>query len=137
MVMGYGTAPFVSERFKQVMSPVVGRHVEFLPLTVLGKTPFFVLNVVEVVDCLDVKGSDVLYASDEPGKILHIGKFVFDPEKVKTVPVFKVPQDAGNIFVTGAFLEAARVGKLSGIGVDYPQDIRLVKGPSPVVGFPT
>jgi hypothetical protein len=131
------TSPFVSEKFRKVMSLVLGRHVEFLPLTQLRGLDYYVLNVTTVVDCLDLSKSDILNDTDEPGKILHIDKFVFDPQRLIPAPVFKVPQDVGNIFVAQPFIDAARSGGLSGIGFDDPEDIRLVKGRSPVEGFPT
>jgi hypothetical protein len=135
--MGSFQAPLVSEKFRDALSPLVNGCAEFLPLMKLRKENFYVLNVVKLVDCLDLQRSDILYASDEPGKILHIRKYVFDQGRLEEAPLFKVPEDVGNIFVSGRLLRLACEYKLSGIGVDDPHDIRLAKNKSPVAGFPT
>lgn len=137
VLMGSFQAPIVSENFVRVMQPICHSTVEFLPLMVLRNVPYYVLNVIEVIDCLDMERSDIVYSPSFPDKIMRVDRFVFRSQARRGVPMFKIPQDMDEIFVRQLFIEAARENHLSGIGLDDPADIRLVKGNSPVHGFPT
>jgi hypothetical protein len=137
VLTGSFQAPFVSEKFKQAIQPVCGSSAEFLPLTALKNTSFYVFNVVEVVDCLDIEKSEIVYSPSFPDRIMRVDRFIFHPGVLRPIAVFKIPQDLDRIFVTQPFIEAARRNRITGIGFDDPADIRLVKGASPVEGFPT
>ncbi|MSR64537.1 MAG: hypothetical protein EXS18_02010 [Verrucomicrobiae bacterium] len=120
-------APFVSERFRRVMESVCGKHAEFLPVLGPKKKQFFVFNVITIIDCLDLKRSQLGF----------LPKFVFDNTKVCPVPVFKVPHDHTVIFVTEPFIAAAREHHLTGIDFEYPHLMRIVLTETVVPGFPT
>jgi hypothetical protein len=85
------------------------------------------VNVVEVLDCLDRKASNVTFSPDGPTRVIHVEKFVFIPRRLRKVPIFKVPEWPGAIFVSEEFAQVVVEAKLKGAGFDNPEDIRYVK----------
>ena len=82
------------------------------------------MNVVLLLDCLDVKKTQISYAPDEPAKVLGIDRAVFDAAKIPDdVAIFKVPQYPRPVYVADAFVDCVRRHQLTGVGFEYPHDV--------------
>ena len=125
----FSAAMVVSERAKESLEPLIGRNVEFLPFATIKGSKFFAVNVIEVIDCLDHKASGVTHSPDDATRIIHVERFVFDNARLRNVPLFKVPEWPGEIFVSEEFAKIVEDKKLAGAGFDNPEDIRWVKEP--------
>ena len=114
-------SPVCSERARQCLEPVIGSFAEFLPLVELRGKPYYALNVLKMVDCLDLNRSEVVYFDHEPKRIMEINTYAFLPDRVEDVPVFKVPERQGScVFVTQKFVDAVVANKLVGASFADP-----------------
>jgi hypothetical protein len=121
------SAMVVSPRARNALQPLIANHVEFLPLTTVNGEMLFAVNVIEVLECLDRSASEASFSPDDPKRIIHINRFVFLPERIRNVPLFKVPEWPGAIFVSEEFAEIVVHAGLSGAGFEDPDDIRYLK----------
>jgi len=119
--------PFVSEKFFLAMKDFLDGHCEFLPLGKIKRISVFLLNVVTLLDCLDNEKSSTEFCKE---------RYVFQVEKV-SAPIFRVPEAPSALFVTGEYAQEILKNKLTGVGLDDPTDIRLVKDKVVYTGFPT
>ena len=129
----------VPSKAREALEKLIAPHVEFLSLIELKGEKLFAVNVIEVLHCLDREASNITFSPDDPTRIIHIGKFVFIPRKLKRVPVFKVPEWPGAIFVSEEFVQLVVEAKLRGAGFENPEDIRYVKPPwdGTIAGLPS
>jgi len=74
-LMGLGYA--FSERAASVLSPLVGEVIELLPLQNDSPERFHVINLLDIVDCLDEERSKL--ARYSTGDIMAVDKYVFKP----------------------------------------------------------
>lgn len=122
-------APAVSERAKKALEPLIAPYVEFLPAITIRNVNYFDLNVIKLVDCVDLENSEISYAPGNSGKIMSIYQFSFIEDKIENVPIFKVPQDPGLIFVNDDFVKVVLDNKLTGVGVQDPSKRTIMKPP--------
>jgi len=108
------SAPVISERARKVLEPLIGDHVEFLPLVVLKRQQYYAINVLTLVDCLDWDRSEVQFGSPDTSRIVMVWKASFDPKRVADVPIFKLPQYRGATFVRRPFIDAVVEAGLQG-----------------------
>ncbi|HBA85379.1 MAG TPA: hypothetical protein DCZ95_14930 [Verrucomicrobia bacterium] len=113
-------APVVSQRAQDVLFPLIGPYVEFLPLIEIRRKSFFAINVLNIVDCLDKERSVIHYATDDPQHILSIPVYVFRESAIPKSPLFKIPEDTGSVFVTQPFVDTVIKHALWGIGFADP-----------------
>lgn len=136
-VSGILAAPLVSENARITLVPILTSYVEFLPAIKLRGIPYYFLNVIKMVDCLDIKNSEIDYTSDNSGRILNVRQFSFVQTKLPNAPIFKVPEDPGIIFVRDPFIKVILNNKLTGIGVQNPSQLTIMKpAVSAYVGLP-
>lgn len=115
------SAPVLSKKAVEALEPLIGQHCEILPLIELRGKPFYALNVLTTVDCLDKAGSDIFYASDDSSHILRIRSYKFDENKLPlNIPIFKIPDDVGCVFVTRSFIDAVIEMGLRGASFEDP-----------------
>jgi hypothetical protein len=115
------SAPVLSERAVTALEPLIGEYCEFLPLIEVRGKQLFALNVVSVVDCLDRGGSDILYSSSNPMRILQVSSYAFAEERLQEgLPIFKIPEELGAVFVRKAFVEAVISNGLRGSAFGDP-----------------
>lgn len=126
-VAGTLMAPLVSEKSKRALFHLLRNHAEFLPCMDIKNIPYYVLNVTRLVDCIDLNNSEVSYHPTEPGRILNIMQFRFQEDKIENVPVFKVPQDTGIIFVRRPFVDVVIKERITGVGVEDPSNMTFMK----------
>ncbi|MFD2611582.1 imm11 family protein [Paenibacillus gansuensis] len=63
-----------------------------------GKEKFYILNVINLIDCLDMDKSKIEYFSS--GRIMEVVSYSFKPDLIKESYLFKVPQYPSKIFAT-------------------------------------
>jgi hypothetical protein len=119
----------VTARARACLEPLIGKHVEFFRFTKIGDNVLYAVNVIEVIDCLDLSKSNLSYSHEDPKHVIGAFGFVFDEEKVQAVPIFKVPQWTGSIFVSDEFAKVVVCNKLTGAGFDDPTKIPFGKKP--------
>lgn len=125
----FGSAMILTSKAKSAIEQLITPHVEFLPFVELKGHKLYAVNVIEVLDCLNRKASHVTFSSDDSTRVIHIEKFAFIPQRLKKVPIFKVPERPQAIFVSEEFAQVVVKAKLKGAGFDNPEDIRYVKSP--------
>ncbi len=128
------SAPVVSEKAVKVLEPLIGTFCEILPLIELRGKNYYALNVLKLVDCLDLASSDIHYADDNPSHILRIRRYKFLEEKIPAdIPIFKIPEDIGSVFVTRLFIDIVIANKLHGAAFEDPSVdslSKIIKGES-------
>ncbi|HEX2572005.1 MAG TPA: DUF1629 domain-containing protein [Polyangia bacterium] len=87
-LMGLGLA--FSDRAAEVLAPLLGNAIELLPLTYDGPGRFQVVNILDIVDCLDEERSITDRYSD--GQISSVKKYVFKPGSTDGHHLFKCKQ---------------------------------------------
>lgn len=105
--------PAFSARARDVLAPLFGDSVEWLQLITIRKTDYFVINVLEPVDCIDYSRSRVLYSDDEHPVILMVSQIVFDETKLPKACIFVAKHDH-HVYVSEAVVDAIRKNHLTG-----------------------
>jgi hypothetical protein len=85
-----GAALAFSDRAVEVLAPLIGDVIELLPLTYDGPGRFQVVNMLDIVDCLDEERSSIARYSD--GGIMLVEKYVFKPGSTDGHHLFKCKQ---------------------------------------------
>ena len=121
-MMCLSSAAYVlSSQAANIMSRIRNKGFELLEVTVHGRTkPYYILNVDTVADCLDKQRSKMLYASDDPQKLLLVERLHFVPTRIPDVATFKVPEVRNRFFVTKPFVDVVLETKLTGIYFEDP-----------------
>lgn len=105
-------APVFSRRAVEALGSILSANGELLPLN-CDEDDYFAFNVTQLVDALNEANSDVVRFSD--GRIMDIKRFGFDPDKLKTVDIFKIPQmPLGRAFVRDRFVQKVHDTGLTG-----------------------
>jgi hypothetical protein len=112
---GAGDLP-MTDAAREKIRPYLEKYGEFLPLN-CDEGNFWTFNVTHFIDALDENASDVLRSSDDPKVVLMIHKHVFQPEKLTTDWMFKLPQSRGRgaVYVTDPFVDFIRASGLTGL----------------------
>jgi hypothetical protein len=87
-LMGHGLA--FSDRAAEALAPLIGYTIELLPLAYDGPGRFQVVNILDIVDCLDEERSKVRRYSD--GEIMIVEKYAFKPGSTDGHHLFKCKQ---------------------------------------------
>lgn len=70
--------PLVSEKAVKILTPFLKQHVEFLEVEMLNENNnFFVMNVINILDCIDIKKSKIKWFKDN-SRIMQICEYVFN-----------------------------------------------------------
>jgi hypothetical protein len=110
------TLPVFSARALTALAPLLGDRIEPLPFDVEGQK-FSMINVLDVVDCLDVDRS-TLSRNPVTGHISSILHYTFFLERVAGHHLFRIPQTSRlKVLVSATFREAVRSSRLTGFGV--------------------
>lgn len=120
-----GTLFVADDEARQLLYDDIHHEVEGLPILVNG-TPFHIFNVLNVVDCLDLKQSKFFRTPYDTGigEILHA---VYEEERVAGHLLFTIPQKPREMLATPAFKELVERHKLKNITFQEPA--------SPLVGL--
>ncbi len=99
------------EKYIQNEVEVLGIDVEGLEMKIL--------NIINIVDCLDENKSEVLYFKDNK-RIMHIKKYSFKKEFLTKTMLVKMPQlSRSYIFATDLFREKVLKYKLTGLEFNF------------------
>ena len=91
----------------------ISEEVEILPIQI-DNLEMYVINVINVIDCLDIDKSDIEYFSD--GDIASIKQYFFDLDLLRDVGLFKIPQfSRTEIYATDTFRELVLNSGLTGL----------------------
>jgi hypothetical protein len=108
------TLPVFSERALTILSPLLADQIEPLSFDVQKKR-FYLINVLDVIDCLDVDQS-ILSRNFVTGHISSILRYAFFPERVADHHMFKIPQTSDlEILVSSAFRETVQSNGLTSL----------------------
>lgn len=104
--------PVFSEKAANLLKKDLLLHGEILPLR--GARGFYyAYNVTKIVDALIINKCDVIKFPD--GRIMDIKKYVFDPKKLSSVCIFKVPEMLlSDVYVTDVFKQEVETHNLRG-----------------------
>ncbi|MBX9788860.1 MAG: hypothetical protein K2Y37_08075 [Pirellulales bacterium] len=110
----YNQIPVMSERAWEALRPVIGYCCEALPIIHPTGKPFFIVHVMETVNCLDFDRSEVKRYSD--GGIMRIVRYALIDERLHGKHIFKLPRgNARDLIVDGAFRNAVEASSLAGL----------------------
>jgi hypothetical protein len=129
-IQGYSDAPFVSSRAYDCLSNKVKDCAELRSIGCIRGVEYFLMNVLRVIDCVDIKKSDVRYYSDEPDKVMGFGHYSFRRDMgnaIHKTSVFILPYGPRAIFVNDEFVNRVRACKLTGIGFEDPNNQGIMK----------
>lgn len=94
--LGYIPGSFLcDDKAKAVIAPYLAGKVEFLPFDIGINKPYYLVNVTNVIDALDMEQSEVVYFPHN-GKFMNIRKYVFHHHKLEHEMLFKLPVNAIN-----------------------------------------
>jgi hypothetical protein len=114
------SAPVVSQRAKEVLEPLISPYVEILPLIQLRGKQYYAINVLRLVICLDRKRSNIEYSPTDPSGIIYLGETFFLKGRLEDVPLFKIPETRGEVYVTRPFVDLVIKNKLAGAAFADP-----------------
>lgn len=103
-------APILKKPAVDALAPMLTRYGQLLPLK--GEN-VLLFNVTTVLDALDKEKSGIVYFDN--GDILDIEHHVFKRDVIGTAEIFKLPQRASAVYVTGSFVEQVRSSRLRGV----------------------
>lgn len=86
----YGGIPAISERAWKCLAPLVGDAAVALPLGTFDGQNYFLLQILNIVDALNVDRSEVGRLST--GEVLRVSRFAYKEDKLKGHHLFKVPE---------------------------------------------
>lgn len=106
----------VSQHGKDILEPLVGEQVEFLPLET-PFTPYYGLHVKHV-NCLDLSKISAKYFSD--GRVMRVEQYAFYWEKLEGIHIFRLPElGLSRLFVSDEFKQIVEENALTGL-MFYP-----------------
>lgn len=113
-----GSLPVFSRKAVKVLKKYLDNNTEILPLMYrkknhFSKEEYFVINVTNLVDCIDYERAEVKRFKNS-GEILRFIKYAFKPEAIKNVHIFKVPEDCVAVLVSDEFKNLVESSGLKG-----------------------
>lgn len=110
-----GYVPVFSSRAWKVLQPLAGKCVEALPLICdLSDGPYYAINVLAKVDCLDSRRSKGSRLED--GSLYDVDYYVLKPNSLKNCsPIFKMVGLPAKVFFTEEFKQTVERNQLQGV----------------------
>jgi hypothetical protein len=103
----------LSARAREALLPMIGDAAELLPLQ-CEEGDFYLLNVLQVLDCLDRERSDITYWDD--GSIRSVRRFAFQASCLDDKHIFKLPlHNYSRIYVSQLFKDSVEQQALKGL----------------------
>ena len=110
---GFYTLPAWDAKAIALLDPLVGNAVEYLPFD-CDEGEFWLVNVLNVADCLDHDQSEFTYLPS--GKIKGIRRYVFKPNCLEGHHIFRTPEhNYSRIFVSDEFKALVENSDLVGL----------------------
>jgi hypothetical protein len=109
-----------SERAVDCLKDFLNAKTELLPIRT-DAGPYYVLNVLNFVDCLDRKAS--AYTATPDGTIVSYSELEFDEEKLEGHGLFKIPQLPYVTFISSDIQEQCEQDGLEGLVFDTESNL--------------
>ena len=110
----YWSIPVFSQRAWDVLHRRIECCWEALPIVHPSGNPFYIIHVMETIDCVNIGRSEVARYSD--GRVMEVERYCLQLEKIKDKHVFKLPLKSGtNLLVDDVFREAVEKNALRGL----------------------
>jgi len=113
----YGWIPVFSEKAWDILKFYIGPAVQVIPVTCNGEC-FFLVNVIEVIPCLDHQKS-VIQKNSITGQVSSISNHYFNTEMLQGKYIFKIPETKGlEVYITDKFKSIVSQNNLEGLTFD-------------------
>lgn len=111
----YRKVPIFSRHALDVLFPLISDSIEVLPVVHPSGDEFFIINVLELLDCLDEEKSEVR-RSQIDGRISRVFSYCFHPALIEGKHIFKTPLESGaGLFVDEEFKQLVEENNLKGL----------------------
>ena len=125
----YPLAPVFSQRAWDVLNARIACRWEALPVIHPSRKPFYLIHVMDTIDCVDHVRSKIEYYDD--GRVASIERYCLKPELLVGKHIFRTPMASrGDLLVDDVFREVVETHKLKGLKfpaiprVNAPEDDR-------------
>jgi hypothetical protein len=109
-----GHLPIFSQRAWDVMHPLIAYCCEALPIKHPSGKPFYIINVLDMIDCLDEERSVVKRFLD--GRIMRVIQYHFMTGLLKGKHIFKTPlKSSADLLVSQVFRQWVEEHGLKGL----------------------
>ena len=108
--------PLISEDALDILLPFMKKYIELLDIKILGeklKCNYYLLNVLNILDCLDLNKSMIDWASDSSG-ITNVKEYTFKEDQLKNSFIFRIKGYEKNIYVNEEFKNLVDKNNLQG-----------------------
>lgn len=96
----------------RAMRSILCEYGELLPV-ICKDEEVYLFNPTRVIDALDETASSIDRFSN--GRIMHISEYVFLPERIRGVDIFKLPMRASETYVQQRFVDIWNAAGLKGL----------------------
>lgn len=96
----WGGGILVDSHSCEILQPALAGLCELLPMLPYGRKTFYVMNVLECVDCLDETATH-WRVSKHSGIRYGIDKYVFSKDRLSAANIFTIPQSPEIMVATG------------------------------------
>jgi hypothetical protein len=125
--------PTFSERAINELKSLIKKEVEFLPLLPVERRKYYLINVIDVVDCLDLDNSVVKKTPDDK-LIILVNRYSLFESKLRGKNIFKIAgMELKRPFVSDLFKEKVENSGLTGFQFDLVWDSSLEPDNQPIV----
>jgi hypothetical protein len=113
----YFSVPVMSARAWNSLRPLIGYCCEALPIIYPSGRPFFIIHVMETIDCLDQQRSQYTVNEVPPyRRISRIDRYAFKASMLRNKHIFKLPvESGGELIVDDEFRKAVEQNGLKGL----------------------
>lgn len=117
----------ISARAADGLADLLEKCCELLPFLYEDKR-FWLLNVLDVRDCLDRSRTEARFFDEARTRVMDIHRYGFHEEKLASATFFKIPELKFTIFVTGVVADRiAQLGLTGGRLIEVGSGRRLPK----------
>ena len=94
-LIDYNMIPLFTQRAWDVLNPLIGHCCEALPIMVSGCGPLYLINVMEIIHCVDETQSE-LVRNAATGRVSRVVNYFLKTELLHGKHIFKTPLQSGS-----------------------------------------
>src|SRR2546425_226987 len=111
----FNEIPVLGQRAWDALKPLIGPYAEALPIQHPSKQPFYIVNVLVILNCLDEQRSE-LTRNEATGRVSRVYGYCFRKDVINDRPIFKTPLQSGSeLFVSDEFRKIVEDNDLKGL----------------------
>jgi hypothetical protein len=111
----YDQVPVMSERAWHALQPLIGYCCEALPIIHSRGGPYYIIHVMETIDCLDVDKSEFT-RNAATGRVSHISRYALKEKLLVGKHIFKLPLESGaDLIMDDEFRKTVEANGLKGL----------------------